>query len=154
MSTATDHESFPAQKSSPWLQSAHDGGQQYVGLALQYATTNPLKFVAVASFSLLSIVPVVAFLCFVAGTLLATLVAGLVWEVLLLFLGMMVLAGALSVAFCVSTCVTCMAALLFGVFQAARSSVNVAKTVTPSVFRVPKETTATSTLFEDSSKQD
>ena len=150
MSTAS--ESFLSQKSSPWMQSAHANSQEWGQRVFQYAMTNPLKFVAVATFSLVSIVPVFAFLCFVAGTLVATLIAGVVWEILLLFIGMLGLAGALSVAFCLSTCVTCVAAVLYTVFQAARSSLNMAKTVTPVVFRKrgkPEDSSSSSPLPEE-----
>ena len=133
MSTASD--SLFSHKGSPWMQSAHASSQQWAQRVSQYAMANPLKFIAVSTFTLVSIVPVFAFLCFVAGTLVATLIAGLVWELLLLFIGMLILAGALSVAFCLSTCVTCVAAVLYTMFQAARSSLDMAKTVTPAVFR-------------------
>ena len=70
---------------------------------------------------------------------------------------MLGLAGALSVAFCLSTCVTCVAAVLYTVFQAARSSLNMAKTVTPVVFRKrgkPEDSSSSSPLPEDSNTKE
>lgn len=141
------------------MQSA-PSSQEWAQRMLQYAMANPLKFIAVATFTLVSIVPVFVFLCFVAGTLVATLIAGLVWELLLLFIGMLGLAGALSVAFCLSTCVTCVAAVIYTMFQAARSSLDMAKNVTPVVFRKrgnPEDSSSSSPLPDETdsnTKQD
>lgn len=117
--------------------------------------TNPLKFVAFSTFTACSFIPIFAFLCFALGTLLATVIAGVIWEVFLLFLGLLALAAALSVAICLSTCVTAAAAVVYAFLQITKSSVGLAKTAVPSNFRYKSGETLNSSLSEESqSKQD
>ena len=116
---------------------------------------NPLKFVAISTLAACSSIPIIAFLCFAVGTLIATVIAGVIWEMLLLFLGILGLAAALSVALCLSMCVTAAAAVVYAFLQVTKTSLGLAKTVVPSTFRCKSGGLPSSSLPEEApSKQD
>lgn len=147
MSTAS--ESFSHQRPSPWLE--QDRGKKLK----QYAMANPLKFVAISTFTACSFIPILAFLCFAVGTLIATIIAGVLWELFVLFLGVLALAAVLSVVICLSTCITAAAAVVYGFLQVTKTSLGMAKAVVPSTFRTKSGGIPNNSLSEEAlSKQD
>ena len=102
--------------------------------ALLSPMDHPLQFVAIVSFATFATIPVVSFVCFFVGTLIATAVAGIAWQVLMVVLGAIGLAVALSVAACASLCCAGTAACIYVAWQMFWSSLTWAKRTSTTVF--------------------
>ena len=98
-----------------------------VSKIVQYALQNPIKFVALLSLAVTGAVPVVAFLLYVAGTVVCTVVAAVVLDLALLALGVFGLALALCFVCCISGGVVGLFSLVYFGYRAAVGGLNRAR---------------------------
>lgn len=101
--------------------------------ALLSPMDHPLQFVAIVSFVTFATLPVVSFVCFFVGTLLATALVGIAWEVFMVVLGAIGLAVALSMAVCASLCCAGAAACVYVAWEMFWSSLSWAKRTSTTV---------------------
>ena len=87
---------------------------------LQFASHNPVKFVALVSVAVTGAIPVVCFLLYAVGTVLCTLVAAVVLDIALLSVGVFGLALALCFAGCFAACVAGVFSVVFLGYKTAR----------------------------------
>ena len=119
-----------------------------------FAIENPVKFVALGSFSVLATVPVLSFAAYGISTLVATIVGALLVEVFLLAVGITGLAFVLFFVTCISMCVTSVFGALYFGYHAASTTLSKTKGMGFRLSRTPawpytsNTTTETAELHE------
>ena len=86
---------------------------------LEYASENPVKFVALGSFSVLASVPILSFVIYSFFTLMATIIGAMVIELFLLTVAIIGLAFVLFFVMCISTSVTGVFGAVYFVYRAS-----------------------------------
>ena len=86
---------------------------------VKFASQQPIKFVALATFVALGGVPIGSFLAYSIVTVIASLIGAVLVELFLLVIGVAALAFVLCFVGCVTACVTMMATALYYGFCAA-----------------------------------
>lgn len=83
------------------------------------AREHPIKFVATASFLALGAVPLAAFVAYAVVTLVASIIGAVVFEVVLLGLGIAALAFVLVLVGCLTACIVSSFATLYYAYRVA-----------------------------------
>ena len=73
---------------------------------MKYASEHPVKFTALATFTVLGGIPIMTFLAYSVATIIASLIGAVVLELFLLVVGVTALAFVLFFVSCVTVCVT------------------------------------------------
>lgn len=89
---------------------------------LKYAQDNPVKFVAMGSFTTLGGVPLLAFLAYSAATLVASVIGAVIMELFLLAVGITGLAFVLFFVTCMSVCATSVFAAAYFTYKMVTSA--------------------------------
>lgn len=90
---------------------------------LVYARDNPVKFVALGSFTTLGAIPVMGFLAYGVATLIASVIGAVVIELFLLAVGITGLAFVLFFVTCLSVCATSVFAAAYFTYKTVTSTV-------------------------------
>ena len=97
------------------------------GNMMSYAGDNPVKFVALSTFTLVGAIPVLAFTAYCVASLVACIIGAVVVEIFLLALGITGLTFVLFFVTCISLCVTSVFGALLFAYQAVSSTMSKTK---------------------------
>lgn len=121
---------------------------------MAYARENPVKFVALGSFSVMGAIPVLAFSAYSVATLLASIIGAVVVELFLLAVGITGLTFVLLFVTCISVCVTSLFGALYFTYRAASSTLSKTKGMGFRLSRPPAWPYTASTTTETAEPQE
>lgn len=88
----------------------------------RFAISNPIKFMALATFTVLGGVPIAGFMAYAVATIIASLIGAIVLELVLLGIGITALAFILFFVTCITVCVTSVFVSLYYSYQVANNT--------------------------------